>query len=322
MATMIGLVGDQPLPNFLAVRHFHYDKVLLVYTKESERQYEYLKAALQKEAFVNVAKGIKTEAFYINQIVQTLDEELTYGRLYASEELVFNLTGGTKAMSLAAFQVAQLHDAEMLYVTSGIGKDVHVYHSSWSGNQLLPAGEEEIPACIELKDVFDLHLGKDNWEECGPSRDIGGLFEKVLADALRKQKNVISEVKSGIRTLNRQIQMDIVVRLGNHYAIIEAKTKQKEQDPNKTQKGPPLKGVEQLSIFTSLLSTYSRGFYVTTVPANSEHKALMKALDLRAFSLESYDETKQTISEKDEIKLLTEIENAFLEPPGVSHVYS
>ena len=53
-------------------------------------------------------EGVETEAFYINQIVQRLDEELTYGGFDASEELVFNLTGGTKAMSLAALQVAQL----------------------------------------------------------------------------------------------------------------------------------------------------------------------------------------------------------------------
>src|SRR5205814_306814 len=111
MTTMIALVGDQPLPNFLAVRHFHYDKVLLVYTRETQTQYKYLKAALQKEALEKV-EGVETEAFYINQIAQRLDEELTYlGLDDASEQLVFNLTGGTKAMSLAAFQVAQLHDA-------------------------------------------------------------------------------------------------------------------------------------------------------------------------------------------------------------------
>src|SRR5712692_8464860 len=117
MTRMIALVGDQPLPNFLAVRHFHYNKVLLVYTDEKEQQYKYLKAALQKDPKVAV-EGVETEAHYINQIAQTVHEELTYLGQEAPEQLVFNLTGGTKAMSLAAFQVAQWRDAEMLYVTS------------------------------------------------------------------------------------------------------------------------------------------------------------------------------------------------------------
>lgn len=311
MATMIGLVGDQPLPNFLAVRHFHYDKVLLVYTKDTELRYKYLKAALQKEA-LEMVRGVETEAFYINQIAQTLDEELTYLGLDTPEQLVFNLTGGTKAMSLAAFQVAQLRNAEMLYVTSEIGKEVRVYHSFWSDNQLQPAGQEEIPGCITLKDVFDLHLGAGNWREYGPSKDIGGAFEKLLAETLRKQKNV-SEVMSGIGTLNRQVEMDIVVRFGNHYGIIEAKT---------GNEGRGLKGLQQLSTTVSFMSTYSRAFYVITVPANPQHKELMEALDFKTISLESYNATTQEISAQDEVKLLTEIENAFLEPPGALHVYS
>src|SRR5947209_2674924 len=117
MITMIALVGDQPLPNFLAVRHFPYDKVLLVYTGTKKQEYESLKAALQREPKVEV-EGVETEAHYINQIAQTIDEELTYLGWVKPEQLVFNLTGGTKAMSLAAFQIAQLRDAEMLYVTS------------------------------------------------------------------------------------------------------------------------------------------------------------------------------------------------------------
>src|SRR6266516_2177338 len=113
MTTMIALVGDQPLPNFLPVRHFHYDRVLLVYTDEREKQYKYLQAALQKEPGMTV-EGVETEAHYIHRIAQTLDEELTYLGWETPEQLVFNITGGTKAMSLAASRIAQKRDAEML----------------------------------------------------------------------------------------------------------------------------------------------------------------------------------------------------------------
>jgi hypothetical protein len=312
MTMMIGLVGEQPLPNFLAVRHFHYDKVLLVYTEDTEPQYKNLKAALQKIG-LKMVKDLETGAFFVNQIAQTLDEKLTDLGLDPQEQLVFNLTGGTKAMSLAAFQVAQLYDAEMLYVTSELGKEVRAYRSFWSNKELQPAGMEDIPACIELRDVFNLHLGEGKWEAHEPSKDTGGTFEKLLADTLHKHKNV-SEVKSSVRTLNGQIEMDLVVRFGNHYGIIQAKT---------GKSGRELKGLLQLSTTVSLLSTYSRGFYVITVPVEPQHKELIDALGFTVISLESYDPTTQKISAQDEMKLLTGIEHAFLEPPGGAlHVYS
>jgi hypothetical protein len=309
MATMIGLVGDQPLPNFLAVRHFHYDKVLLVYTDEKKQEYKKLRAVLEKEPQVTV-EGVETESHNINQIVQRLDEALTDLGLEDQDLLVFNLTGGTKAMSLAAFRVAQEHNAEMLYLTSE-GKEVRVYHSAWSNQQLEPLGQVTIPECITLKDVFDLHLGIGNWQAYGPSKDKGGPFERLLADALSKEKDV-SEVLSRIGTLNRQIEMDIVVRLGNHYGIIEAKT---GREGNRT------KGLLQLSADVSLLGTYARAFYVIAVPANPDHEELRKALGFRVISLVSYDETTQAISAQDEMKLLIGIKNAFLEPSRAFSVY-
>jgi len=313
---MIALVGDQPLPNFIAVKHFGYDKVLLVYTEERETQYKYLRAVLEKKRGV-VVKEVVTEAHYVNKIAQTVHEELTHLGIGATEKLVFNLTGGTKAMAMAAFHVAQWRDAEMLYLASQVVRDntkVRAYQSKWHNQQIKPGGQISIPDCIELEDVFDLHLGMGNWEECGPSKDIngGGPFESLLKDTLCRYQKDVNEVKAGVKTLNRQVDMDLVVRLGNHYGIIEAKS---------GGKGAGMKGLQQLSTSKSLMGTYSRAFHVITVAASSEHKELREALGFTSISLQSYDEHTNTISPDDEEKLLTEIKDAFLELPGAVSEY-
>src|SRR2546429_293691 len=46
MTTMIALIGEQQLPNFLPVRHFSPSNVLLVYTEKTQPQYENLQEEL------------------------------------------------------------------------------------------------------------------------------------------------------------------------------------------------------------------------------------------------------------------------------------
>jgi len=315
MSTMIALVGDQPLPNFLPIRYYQPDNVLLVYTEQKKKQYEYLEATLQKVARLNIYE-LDTDAFYIHAIVQRLNEELTYllgpqPPVPITLPLIFNLTGGTKAMSLAAYQVAQLHSAEMIYLQSE-GKDTRVYHSTWAGQQLQPIGSELVPECLELQDVFDLHLGPGNWQKCGPSKNEGGPFEELVAARLRAQNY---EVMSGVRTLNDQIEVDIAVRSRNQYGIIEAKM---------GHKGRRLDGVKQLGTAVPLLGTYSRAFYVITIKSDPRHKALTDALGIEVISLPGYDAVTNLISPADETELLSRIEDAFngISGAGAPYAYS
>src|SRR5438128_2012628 len=103
MTVMIALVGGQPLPNLLPARHYRPDSIILAYTQTTKRVYEKLKDTLQQETAVY---GLETGAYNIVSIVETLNEKLETPE-FANQELVFNLTGGTKAMALAAYQVAQ-----------------------------------------------------------------------------------------------------------------------------------------------------------------------------------------------------------------------
>src|SRR5579872_283402 len=102
MTLMIALVGGQSLPNLLPARHSHPDAVLFVYSKFTKPVYEKLTGVLQQETKVY---GLETDAYNILMIEQALHQELNTAIL-APHTLEFNLTGGTKAMSLAAYRVA------------------------------------------------------------------------------------------------------------------------------------------------------------------------------------------------------------------------
>ncbi len=278
MTVMIALVGEQPLPNFLPVRHYHPSDVLLIYTTKTREKYKYLQVTLQQE--VNVY-GLETEAYDISTIVRALNEELGKKAALASQPLVFNLTGGTKTMSLAAYQVAQQRDAPMMYLQSE-GKHTRVYNYMWEHQQLRSTGNELLPECITLQDVFDLHLGPGKWQECGAGNKEGSHFEEVLAATLRIHGY---EVMLGVRVMG-QVDVDIAVRSGNQYGIIEAKW---------GEGGRKLDGIKQLNNAARHLGTYSQTFYVITVPPQPAHTAITDASNIQVISLPGYDHTTNVL---------------------------
>ncbi len=294
MTVMVALVGEQSLPNFLPVRYYHPSDVLLIYSTKTRQKFEYLKSTLQKE--VNVF-GLETDAYDISMIARTLNEELGKRTTLISQPLVFNLTGGTKTMSLAAYQVAQQRNAPMMYLQSE-GKHTHVYHYIWENQQLCSISNELLPECITLQDVFDLYLGSGNWQEYGSGRTEGSPFEDALAAALRIHGY---EVMIGVRAMGGQIDVDIAVRSGNQYGIIEAKM---------GENGRRLDGVKQLSTAARHLGTYSQTFYVITVPPQPAHTAITDASNIQVISLPGYDRTNNVLPPAEVTVLLDEVGKA------------
>ncbi len=291
MTTMIALVGDQPLPNFLPVRHYQPSDVLFVYTAKTRQKYEHLKVTLQKEIKVY---GLETNAYDIPTIAKALNEELNRKTDLLPLPFVFNLTGGTKTMSFAAYQIAQQHNAPMMYLQSE-GKNTRVYHYTWKDQQLLSGTNELLPECVKLSDVFDIYLGPGGWQENGSGRREGSPFEDALATVLRSHGY---DVMVGVHAMNGQIDVDVAVRLGNQYGIIEAKM---------GENGRKLDGIKQLSTASKHLGTYSQTFYIITVQPQPAHTAITEASNLQVISLLGYDPIANKISLEDETKLLDKV---------------
>jgi len=291
--TMIALVGGQPLPNLLPVRHYKPDNLILIYTQFTKPVYERLKMTVQPDTVVD---GFETNPYNIVNIMRDIT---TFLGTSGSENglLIFNLTGGTKAMALAAYQVAQQQSAHLLYLESE-GKQSRVYQYQWHQGMLQIAADELLPACITLKDFFNIHLGPKVWQEEGPNRQEGGPFEIALAEALRPH---MDETMIGIKAMMGQIDIDVAVRAGNQFGIIEAKA---------GENGKKLDGIKQLSTASRHLGTYTQQFYAVTVNPSHSHEAIVAASRIRVISLPDYNAETNTLPSSDSERLVAEVVKA------------
>lgn len=297
MTLMVALVGEQPLPNLMPVRHFHPESLLLLYSKRTEPTYRRLKAVLEKETQVD---GLETDAFNIITIVKDLKDKLDTSVL-SSQKIEFNLTGGTKAMSLAVYQVAEQRSSPVLYMESE-GKNNRMYRYSWENHELRLSSVDLLPERLQLKDFFDVQLGVGKWEAKGPARDEGGHFEIALAEILRDHGY---EVMAGVHLFGTSaVEVDIALRFENQFGILEAKL---------GAGGTKLFGLQQLSTATQrqFLGTYTKKFYVITEKPEVAHEAIREASDIKVISLPGYVRNSDTLPSAEAASFLQEVDEAF-----------
>jgi hypothetical protein len=296
MVVLIQLVGDQPLPNLLPPLYLKPDRTILVYTSRTEEVKQNI------ESVVGSCQSLLCDAYDIERLVKDLRNEIAS---QPGAELIFNLTGGTKAMALAANQVAIQQNARIVYLESEHSQSVLYEYRYDDQLNLRLQRRIELPELISIDQFLNAHLGRGQWQETGPSKDVGGLFERAVADALRAKLPQQAEVKQGIRFLGRpdgkhgQADLDIVVRCGNQFARIECKSQGKTTT---------LDAAKQLNMWNELLGSYTRKFIAMSGSANPDHAAVYAATRTQVIELPSFD--GQSLSTQDQAKLASEIAKA------------
>jgi len=295
MTVMIELVGEQYLPNVLPVRHYHPENVLLVYTSGSRgtsQQYQRLTQLLKIETSV---EGLLTDAYDVPEIVKKLGEKL---QEYQQSELFFNLTGGTKAMVLAAHQLAMQYTAPICYLQSE-GIQNTIYRYDWQDQHLARPSREYVSECLTLREVLDLHLGQGvrHWNIQGSSLGTGGRFEQAIADILLQNGY---EVINGVKILG-QVEIDVIIRYQNQIGIIEAKT---------GGKAGKLEGVQQLSTAVRQLGTYTKQFLVLNrnPESRSEQQIVRDASKINLIQQLHFGDQQVSLTSEDANLLLAEID--------------
>jgi len=292
---LVQLIGSQPLPNMLTALYLKPSSMLLVYTPQTDA------VRRRIESVIGPCQLICCDAYDIEGLVKQLQDVIVH---YSESELVFNLTGGTKAMVLAANQVALQRNAQIVYLESEHNQNVLYAYRYDDQRSLRLQSRIELPALISIDQFLDAHLGRGQWEEKGPSRDIGGQFEQAVADALRA-KLPQAEVKQGVRFLGRpdgtykQADLDIVVRCGNQFARIECKSQGRTMT---------LDAAKQLNMWSELLGIYTRKFIAMSGSANPDHAAVYAATRTQVIELPSFN--GQSLSTQDQAKLANEIAKA------------
>jgi hypothetical protein len=246
MATMVAIVGEQPMPILLPARRLNPEATLLICSDMTEPVAKRLAKLIPNSQI----KKSKASAYALQQYTDEI-QALVQGQ----KDLIFNLTGGTKIMALAAFAVATQTASPFVYYESEKHKSVlHQYHFD---NGLPTLSESlSLPGLISAADYLNAHLPA--FHEDGFSKAEGGFFEKAVYDALRLDPQY--EVLAGVRPegVANQIEIDLVVRSGNLVGIMEVKQGDAEG------KGPKA-GLDQLAMAggRDYLGTYTEKFLVT-----------------------------------------------------------
>lgn len=286
------LVGEQPIPNLLPVRFLKPQETLLVHTnlQASQQSARRLAGLIENARLFSIGDGYR-----IPGIVEKLRQAV--GK---QDEVVINLTGGTKPMALAAFELArQCRFPVVYYQTEGPrGRDqkslIYLYRFTGEGELYLdPEYPQSVPPLITLDDYLKAHL--DNYQVKGPSQDSGGELERAIARVLGEyvDESLQGVVPGGVKD---QAEIDLLIRCGNHVGVLEIKT---------GGSGSGKKAVDQLTTIAAreYLGTYAARFLVTQTSMEDRYKPLAQALRVTVIELREYRPGRD-LSQNDKVRLL------------------
>ncbi|GAB4282009.1 MAG: DUF1887 family CARF protein [Candidatus Promineifilaceae bacterium] len=274
MTTIISLIGEQNLPNLLPIRHLKPERVILVYTNFTE------------QTAVRLTKLIRSDAEVTRLVVDAYDIDDAKEKMTAAvaglppSSILVNFTGGTKMMSLAAYQTAVDLNAPLLYLQSQGNKSLLYRYMPQNGRYASPK-IEEIPPLITIDDYLQAYTGR--YEIVGirgnpnEPNEKGRVFEKRIQDALHP---VVDEMLVGVKLLGA-LEIDFIVRIGNQVGIIEAKTGTNFK-----------KGIDQLNTAggKTYLGTYVHKFLVSDQDwhRKSDLKQLLQARRIHLIELPGF----------------------------------
>lgn len=211
----ISLIGEQPIPNLLPLRCQPPDVAVLVHTNltgDAARRLGHLLPEICEVLFCLVSP------YDISQIVRHL-RALIEEHGWVSGDLLFNLTGGTKAMALAAYLLAAERRAPFLYLQSE-GKKARLYRYEFVGGAMPQVVDDRLlPGLITIDDYIRAYAGEYHITGFS-SGDAGAPFERAVFAALEP---VVDEIVAGVR-LTQALEIDLVLRCENQVGIAEVKT--------------------------------------------------------------------------------------------------
>lgn len=292
---LVCLVGEQPIPNMLPILQFKKKEVLkrtLLVCTSNER----IKKAAERLKKLCEQKKIDAEildigdAYRLGKIIDKLREKISS---QPDADWTFNLTGGTKLMSLAAAQfAADLKRPCVYYQTEAernqsLGRLLY-YQTDENGRFVeQPEKSEVLPTLITLEDFLHVHLDGYEQKNIDKSQE-GWQLEEAVYNAL---KDDVDEIMRNIKPkgVKNQLEIDLLIRIGNQVGVVEVKT---------GGEGSGKKAVDQLTtvVAREYLGTYTLRFLVTQQAKDDRYKALAKALRVNVIELTSYK--KNTHGEK------------------------
>jgi len=285
MKAMVSLIGEQPIPNLLPIKYEKSSHVVLVYTDLTKRVCDNLIRVLEPE---NKTFPMHVSPFDISEIRLKI-RHCVQEQGWDASCLIFNLTGGTKAMMIAAYEVAREMGCPVIYLQSqGAKSFLHRHRFSEEGLEPEPDSPEEIPGLLTLDEYLRAHLG--DFQATG----FGHPLEEKVYTVLKPH---VSEIKAGIKH-GGAVDIDLAMRWGNQVGIAEVKTGRKAKG-----KG----GIDQLTTAgaRAYLGTYTKRFLILDRELGSDLRELAEMHNITVIELPSAQ--SGDLSEADKKKLIAEV---------------
>lgn len=222
---LVTLVGEQPMANLLPIRYLRPRRALLLFSEKTQPISDKLKQVLCRwrtssdEPQVEVLEQ-EVQPYDIAPARQAIREALESCG-WDPSKTIFNLTGGTKPMMIAAYDIARSRRARAVYLHSEDSRSLLYYYSFNDGGEgIAPDCTVEIPGVITLRDYLDVHLGVNGYAHGQFANGPGGPFEQAVFTAIR---NAVDEADVAIK-IGSAVDIDLAVRCGNQVGIAEIKT--------------------------------------------------------------------------------------------------
>jgi hypothetical protein len=242
---LLSLTGEQPIPNLLVARALQPASASLCYTESTRR-------------FAANLVGMLADTEYFPVEPYDLEHAISQISSLCTSQTVINLTGGTKLMALAAYEIARRKKLPFVYLQSeGARSVLHRYRFTSGGPAAVSS--TTLGSLITIQDYLQAH-GLRQVDEKGPQNE----QEQVLRDWLQGQ---VEELYSNL--LFDAFEIDLILRRGNMVAVLEAKMKKKNDRT----------GIDQLNTITGrdYLGTYTGKILVVSKPLGPQLSRLADA---------------------------------------------
>lgn len=295
---LISLIGYHSIVTLLAIRELQASEILFVGTKESHDLAQHLQQLVGRDVTVHQSELYDPfDAPYVIQAIQKKIKKLGWD----AHETVFDLSGGSKIMFYAAMSIAKAHESPSVDIER-IGHRYRIRQWEFQKHHLVRTRDEFLTDLISISDYFHCYLpgfNEDGFSQNKMGRvDIGGRFEQTIYESLADH---VDEIMAGVRPqgVAEQIEIDLVVRLGNNVGIIEAKT------------GVKKAGIDQLDTAGNphYLGDFLTKLLVTGRYLPRAHKALASAQEIRVIELPGYDD-RRGLSSKEKRVLVETVQQA------------
>lgn len=249
---LLSLIGEQPLPILIADRALKAVRHLLVHSEKTRRVAENLHALLPHAELLPV-----TDAYHLDSLRAIFETAYRPG-------MTFNLTGGTKPMAWAGYEVARSRGAQIVYLESEQKRSkLYRFGFNLAGIQQTT---DFLPCLITLDDYLQAH-GLPLMTSKAPVNP----QESALRDFLIRHTDGLKH--------NLQypaFEIDFLVQRGNQVAVIEAKSGLSKNTRKRD-------GIDQLTTITGreYLGTYTGRIWVVAKMPGEQLQALSKAYGIQ-----------------------------------------